>query len=147
MNLSTMSIFGEKISSITYAVRPGAYAVIFDNGSSVAAVRGETGYFLPGGGLADGETPEAALHREILEECATTIEISDMIGRATDFIYSANEDTHFEKQGIFYLAHFTAPPASKDLEWLALDSATKVFRQQGHAWAVMHAQQKAGMKR
>jgi len=131
--------FGEKKSDVAYIARRGAYAVIFDNRNRVAAMRGRSGYFLPGGGLEEGETYESALHRELFEECAATVKILNMIGEARDYIYSKAENAYFEKRGTFYLAQFTTIPASRDLEWLHPGEADNLFRQKGHAWAVMRA--------
>jgi len=131
--------FGEKKSDVVYIARRGAYAVIFDNERRVAAMRGGSGYFLPGGGLEEGETFEAALHRELFEECAATVKILNMIGEARDFIYSKAENAYFEKLGMFCLAQFTTIPASRDLEWLDPGEMENLFRQKGHAWAVMRA--------
>ncbi|MGB8353574.1 MAG: NUDIX domain-containing protein [Chthoniobacteraceae bacterium] len=131
--------FGEKKPNVAYIARPGAYAVIFDNDRRVAAMRGSSGYFLPGGGLEKGETLVAALHRELFEECVATVKILNRIGEARDFIYSKTENAYFEKLGTFYLAQFTTIPASPDLEWLDPRETKNLFRQKGHAWAVTRA--------
>ena len=131
--------FGEKKSDVAYVARRGAYAVIFDNERRVAAIRGASGYFLPGGGVEEGETFEIALHRELFEECAATVKILNVIGEARDFIYAKAENAYFEKLGVFYFAQFATVPASRDLEWLDPRETDNLFRQKGHAWAVMRA--------
>lgn len=49
--------------------RPAAYALLRTT-EGIAVVRTATGaLFLPGGGMQEGETPEATVLRELLEEC------------------------------------------------------------------------------
>lgn len=59
-------------------------AVIYKDGKFFATQRGygdfKDGWEFPGGKMEPGETPEAALIREIKEELATTIEVKKAIG-------------------------------------------------------------------
>jgi len=64
-----------------YVVRPGAYAVIADARGRVGVMRTPTGFHLPGGGMDAGETPEAALAREVREECGRGIVAGPRIER------------------------------------------------------------------
>lgn len=63
-----MNILQFGVPEGTYTNRPGAYAVIFNDQQQllVAEVKGK--FHLPGGGIDQGETPEAAVAREVLEE-------------------------------------------------------------------------------
>jgi 8-oxo-dGTP diphosphatase len=132
-------LFGEKVAGALYVVRPGAYAVIMDERHHVAALRAVGGYYLPGGGLEKGEDSETALHREMEEECQTTIEIIRPIGQAVDYLYATSEMTYFEKQGSFYFCRFIDPPNCSNLDWITPGQLATAFRQQGHAWAALEA--------
>lgn len=66
-----MQTFGTPVSPAR--PREGSYAVVFDVAGRLLTVRGRRGYFLPGGGVDEGETPEEALHRELMEECGLEI--------------------------------------------------------------------------
>ena len=57
-------VFGTQIDGYTYHARRAVYAVIPDSDGRVAAVRYRGNLFLPGGGIAAGESPEQALGRE-----------------------------------------------------------------------------------
>jgi 8-oxo-dGTP diphosphatase len=59
-------------------------AIIIHDGKVFASQRGygayKDGWEFPGGKIEAGETPEAALRREIREELATTVEVEELVG-------------------------------------------------------------------
>jgi len=129
------------VNRVDYLVRKGAYVVIVD-GDSVAAIQGPGGYyFLPGGGIEENESDEETLIRELKEECDASVEILGLMGQATDFLFAAGEDRYFEKRGSFYLARFLTLP-DKNLVWIPIPDASKLFRQEGHVWAIKQALEK-----
>ena len=140
MNAATTTTFGIKLANFDYCIRNGVYAVI-RNDTAVAAVQGLSGYFLPGGGVEVGESSEETLRRELQEECDASIEISSLIGEATDYLFSAAEERHFEKRGTFYLARFLTKP-NENLVWIPLQDISKLFRQAGHVWAITQSIEK-----
>ena len=86
-------------------------AVIVKNGKIVLIKRKEEpfqGYYaLPGGFVEYGETVEAALRREVLEETGLVVEVSSLIG-----IYS---DPHRDPRGHVVSAAFAAVIVSGEL--------------------------------
>jgi len=88
-----------------------------------------------GGGVEERESNEEALTRDLREECDASIEILSLIGQATDYLFSASEDRHFEKRGTFYLARFLTTP-NVNMVWVPLQDVSKLFRQAGHVWAI-----------
>lgn len=56
-----------------YRDRPGAYAIIRGEGGHLLCVEQDGELQLPGGGIDPGESPVAALHREVREETGWTI--------------------------------------------------------------------------
>lgn len=138
-----MKQFGVKRSEITYKDRPGAYAIIFD-GNNVAVMKNPNGYYLPGGGT-DGEAPEIALAREILEEAGMGVSIIREIGYAAQFCLSDCRTFGFNKLGTFYIAAFTeklAKPIELDHEllWLPLAEARVKLTLDFQKWALDEAQ-------
>jgi 8-oxo-dGTP pyrophosphatase MutT (NUDIX family) len=61
----------------------GAYALIRDAEDRVLLVRAANGrFYLPGGRIEAGETPEQALAREIAEECGWSVRVIEPLGEA-----------------------------------------------------------------
>jgi len=73
--------FGTRPAGRRSVVRPSAYAFLQDRAGRLAVVRAIDGVFLPGGGLEDGETPEAAVGREALEECGLVVRVGACVSR------------------------------------------------------------------
>ena len=62
----------------------GAAAFIFDDAGRLLVVKENYGRFrwsLPGGAIEDGETPELACVREVLEETGADVRIDNVLGR------------------------------------------------------------------
>lgn len=137
-----MKQFGKKRAGLTYKDRPGAYAVIADRGK-IAVMKNPQGYYLPGGGT-DGEAPETALAREILEEAGMGVAILREIGMAAQFCLSDCRTYGFNKLGTFYAAAFTeklAEPVEHDHEllWLPPTAARAKLTLGFQKWALDEA--------
>lgn len=115
--------------------RPGAYAVIGDSLGRIAVVRASDGMFLPGGGIEPGESPEAALVREALEECGWTIRVLSRIAVAIQFTPAFEKPSSFFAIEILSSAGQGTEPGHKTL-WRSPDAAVRELMHQSHAWAV-----------
>ncbi|HLO14522.1 MAG TPA: NUDIX domain-containing protein [Anaerolineales bacterium] len=138
---SRIPIFGKKVASQTYFERPGAYAVIQDNYGRIATLRVETTFFLPGGGSAPDETPQATLHREIMEECGRLIQIGSELGKAIEYIYAKKQGVYYQICSTFFEAMFmdgeVVPHEEKHiLVWLSASQAIQHLQRQAQVWAV-----------
>lgn len=76
-------VFGEK-APVPYYDRKGAYLIpVKDN--KIAVVKTPKGLFFLGGGLENGETDEACIRRECLEEAGVEVTIGEKICSAETF--------------------------------------------------------------
>ncbi|PKP75776.1 MAG: NUDIX hydrolase [Alphaproteobacteria bacterium HGW-Alphaproteobacteria-6] len=89
-----------------YRPRPGAYAVLWRAGAVLLTHQEapEPEFQLPGGGVDPGESPLAALHREVREETGWTIAGPRRIGCFRRFAYMPEYDRWAEKLCTIYLA-------------------------------------------
>ncbi len=144
-----MKKFGRHIKGAQYTKRTGAYGLVVEDGK-IALIKVPQGYFLPGGGVEEGEIPEQALEREFLEELGWTIQITDRIGQAQQFYYSDFLKKYLVNTGYFFIAHKTGVVEREleddhVLEWLDLaDAAQKLFHSH-QAWSVQEYM-KVGLK-
>ncbi len=139
-----MKQFGDQRTGYTYIDRPGAYAIIFNPEKEIAVVETPTGFFLPGGGIEKGESPEQALRREILEEVGMKIKIVKALGQASQFLYSKIEKRAFNKIGEFYIAQFVGAPGEATetehwLVWLSREGAMKKLNHEFQRFMVEEA--------
>ena len=134
-------VFGTREPGVDYAVRPSAYALFSDATGRLAAVRTPLGVFLPGGGIDPGETPAAAVVREVEEECGLVVRVGAWTAAAVHFVWSPGDRCHYEKWSTFVDAAVVgpgAPPVEADHElvWLPPDGAAAAMAHESHGWAV-----------
>lgn len=133
--------FGTKLKNKRYAQRPGAYAVILNEEGLVGVVKNPKGYFLLGGGIEGGETPEQALHRECKEEIGMSLRIERKIGVATQHLYVPEIDLYLSKEGHFYEATLLTlvdenSEDNHEFHWLSVSEALEKLHHQSHRWAL-----------
>jgi 8-oxo-dGTP diphosphatase len=89
-----------------YRRRPGAYAILMRGSELLLTHQSEPlpEFQLPGGGIDPGESPVAALHREVFEETGWTIATPRRIGAFRRFTYMPEYDLWAEKLCMVYLA-------------------------------------------
>lgn len=99
--------YGEPIRHDTrYRLRSGAYAILPMGREVLLTHQSEpfAEFQLPGGGIDPGESPIAALHREVLEETGWRIAAPRRIGAFRRFTYMPEYEFWAEKLCHIYLA-------------------------------------------
>ncbi|MBB94740.1 MAG: NUDIX hydrolase [Rhodobacteraceae bacterium] len=89
-----------------YTRRVGAYALLERDGALLLTLQEDPGpeLQLPGGGIDPGESPIAALHREVHEETGWSISDPCRVGAFRRFTYMPEYDLYAEKICLIYLA-------------------------------------------
>ncbi|MDG1129631.1 NUDIX hydrolase [Seohaeicola saemankumensis] len=90
----------------SYRRRPGAYAILLRGADMLVTHQADPWpeFQLPGGGIDPGESPMAALHREVFEETGWSIAAPRRIGTFRRFTYMPEYDLWAEKLCMIYLA-------------------------------------------
>ncbi|MDP5348320.1 MAG: NUDIX hydrolase [Paracoccaceae bacterium] len=90
----------------SYRRRPGAYAILLRGADILLTHQADPWpeFQLPGGGIDPGESPLAALHREVFEETGWSIAAPRRIGTFRRFTYMPEYDLWAEKLCMIYLA-------------------------------------------
>lgn len=141
--MKTDVIFGEKIKDEDYDVREGSYGLVI-NAEKVAIIKTSTGYFLPGGGIEDGESHFECLKREFLEETGYDIQIKDYIGKAAKYHFSKVYYRYRYLVGNFYFVDLKTKIAEKieedhELIWIHYKEAISKLFLENQKWAVEKA--------
>ena len=101
------------------------------------------GYFLPGGGIEDGENLEECLIREFMEETGYSIKINNFIGKASRYYISEAFNHYRHPVGFFYkvaLEKHVTDLIEKDHELLWMDPLESAnFLHEHQVWAVNEA--------
>ena len=117
--------FGEKQAGASYRIRLGAYLIAV-SGAQIASIRTPKGFFLPGGGVEPGETHEACILRECLEETGFLVQVGELLGSA-EFVCAPVELDH-------------------TLVWLPCEKAAEQMKVEQQAWAVRKAVEKLALE-
>jgi len=116
-------------------IRYGSRGIIVDQNGNIAIFnkRSKNEYKLPGGGLKEGEKPEEAFIREIMEETGCEIEITDYLGLAIE----EKGQTNFKQISYVFVArvlnnteclHLTEKERDEDaiVMWVSLEEAIEL---------------------
>lgn len=128
----------QPITGQYYKPRMGVYAII-DAGDGLLATFQESPrpeLQLPGGGVDAGESPIAALHREVFEETGYRIHGLRHLGMFHRFTYMPEYDLHAQKLCHIYLARLgrrMGPPqeAGHSAVFLPWEEATRLLAVSG----------------
>jgi 8-oxo-dGTP diphosphatase len=140
--MSEVPVFGDRKAGVVYVPRRVASAIIFEQGRlAVVHVRreGDNRFFLPGGGIDEGETAEQALLREIVEECGRAAVVEGKLGEAVQ--HTRGPEGAWSHHIAYFRARFGAvlgPPLEADhtLMWLTASEAAARLYRRSDAWAV-----------
>ncbi len=121
-----------------YTRRVGAYGILPNGGSLLLTCQfdPEPDLQLPGGGIDPGESPTAALHREVFEETGWLIAAPRRIGAFRRFTYMPEYDLWAEKVCLIYHARPVrrlGPPTEQGHTalWMKADQAAIQLRNPG----------------
>lgn len=138
-----VKIFGRKIDGLDYQMRKGVYAICFNSTmDKVLTVQNSKGdYFLPGGGIENGEDDFSCLEREMLEETGFKVTIGSYIGNAMKYFKSTKAEPLLNN-GYFYLVELSdkvQEPLEDDhyISWIDLENAEQLLIHEHHYWAII----------
>lgn len=114
----------------SYKTRPGVYAILPRGGDLLLTFQagGHNEFQLPGGGIDAGESPLAALHREVREETGWIIGSPRKLGAFRRYTYMPEYDLWAEKVCAIYVAkpvrRLSDPSEADHIDiWMAAETA------------------------
>ncbi|MGB0966564.1 MAG: NUDIX hydrolase [Halocynthiibacter sp.] len=136
--------FGEpRRPDVKYRHRPGAYAILPLDGQLLLTQQDwvDSELQLPGGGIDPGESPIAALHREVMEETGWRIANPRFLLTWRRFAWLPDYKFWAEKLCHIYVARpvrALGPPTEENhvAQWTSVSDAPDLLTNQGDAYAV-----------
>ena len=136
--------FGEPNPKFSYQDRRAVFGVAMREGQVALAriARGLDHYFdLPGGALDGGETEEAALVREFVEETGLDVQVDDLLTRANQYMVKSDGRAVNNRGGFYRVTVVGEDPARKkeddhELVWMDPVEALAELRHGAHAFAL-----------
>jgi len=115
-----------------YIKRPGAYGIICNDDDLIAIIKTEAGYFLPGGGIENEESPEECLKRECLEEIGAEISALDNFAYGNYYFHSTTSNADMESMGHLFTCQIdkfleVKTETDHELIWLETEQAINLL--------------------
>jgi len=131
--------FGEAIKhGVRYRPRPGAYGILRLGQKILLTHQSQPDdeFQLPGGGIDAGESPLAALHREVFEETGWGISVDRRLGAFLRYTYMPEYDLWARKTCHIFLCRPTRqkgeiPEPFHTAHWVDLSKAQIILSNQG----------------
>lgn len=143
--MGAVPVFGVPDGKGAYRARPAAYGLLADMSGRLAVVRiaEETGieHDLPGGALEAGETPEAALAREMIEETGLALAGAPRLIAQADHYWIKPDGTRLLNRAQYFAASPGGDTGGKieedhTLLWLEPVEAIRLMRHDAAAYAI-----------
>lgn len=131
--------FGQKLKHVAYKDREAVYGLLFKQ-DKILIIKTPRGYFLPGGGVEQGETDEESLLREFIEETGLQIRIEDYLGRSVLYDKSPKDQIHYNMYGNFYMVKEIGSKKKTETDhkplYMTIDEAIEHLQLVHQVWAL-----------
>lgn len=135
----TVPTFGSAPPDVACRPRRAAYAVIRDGEGRVARTFDGARWYLPCGGIEEGETPEEAVMREVAEEIGRHAGDLVPVGEAMQYYHSAADDCWYAMRAHFFRARLHGArfePREGEPDWVTPGREAESFFHASHVWAI-----------
>lgn len=134
-------VFGEILEDQTYHERLSVYGLLYDSNERIAIIKTPRGFFLPGGGLEDGESHTDCIIREFIEETGYVISMGEYIGCGILYGFTPREKSYMKMIGHFYHVSLTGELKAKieddhEVVWYNSSEALNIMQLEHQAWAI-----------